>query len=94
MDTPQQDNAQDKAIESGLEHLERIETELEEIKERTADPKRSLLNGMLSGAGAIVGSIVSLVLLGLALSLLGFIPGLGEMTNYLHTIVDRFNSRY
>jgi hypothetical protein len=85
---------QENAVQSGLEHLERIETELEEIKERTNDPKRSLLNGMLSGAGAIVGSILALVLLGFALSLLGFIPGLGEITNYLHTIVDRFNSRY
>jgi hypothetical protein len=91
MDTPPQEES---AIETGLEHLERIETELEEIKERTSDPKRSLLNGVLSGAGAIVGSILALVLLGLVLSLLGFIPGLGEITNYLHTIVDRFNSRY
>jgi len=84
----------DEAIETGLEHLERIETELEEIKDRTANPSRSLLMGILSGAGAVLGSILALIILGWLLSLLGVIPGFSSITTYLHSVVDRFNTRY
>jgi hypothetical protein len=81
-------------VQSGLDHLAKIEAELEEIKDRTADPKRSLFNGILSGAGAILGSIAALIILGWILSLLGIFPGLNSVSAYLHGIVDRFNSRY
>lgn len=91
MDTPA---SEENAVQSGLEHLKNIEEELGEIKERTSDPKRSLLNGMLSGAGAIVGSIAALIILGWLLSLLGVLPGFGSIAAYLHGIVDKFNSRY
>ncbi len=91
MDTPA---TEDTAVKTGLEHLERIEEELEEIKERTADPKRSLFNGILSGMGAIVGSIAALIVLGWLLSLIGVLPGFGSLAAYLHGIVDRFNTRY
>ena len=91
MDTPA---ASDTAVQSGLEHLEKIEEELEQIKERTNDPKRSLFNGILSGMGAIVGSIAALILLGWLLWLVGILPGLGSLAAYLHGIVDRFNTRY
>ena len=91
MDTPAQDES---AVQSGLEHLAKIESELEEIKERTADPKRSLFNGILSGAGAILGSIAALIILGWLLSLIGILPGFGSIAAYLHGVVDRFNNRY
>jgi hypothetical protein len=91
MDTPA---SEDPAVQSGLEHLKNIEAELEEIKERTNDPKRSLFNGILSGAGAIVGSIVAIVLIGWLLSLLGIVPGFGSIAAYLHGIVSHFNTRY
>lgn len=91
MDTPA---AEDPAVKTGLDHLAKIEVELEEIKERTADPKRSLFNGMLSGAGAVLGSIAALIILGWLLSLLGIFPGLSSLSAYLHGIVDHFNSRY
>ncbi|HEV8666336.1 MAG TPA: hypothetical protein VN665_00615 [Candidatus Paceibacterota bacterium] len=93
MDTPKP-LAPENDIETGLEHLQKIETELEEIKERTADPKRSLFNGILSGAGAIIGSITALIILGWLLSLIGILPGFGSFAAYLHGIVDRFNTRY
>ena len=91
MDTSTPEQAQ---VKSGLEHLQKIENELEEIKERTNDPKRSLFNGVLSGAGAILGSIAALIILGWLLSLLGILPGFGSLAVYLHDIVDRFNNRY
>jgi len=89
MDTPE-----NEAIETGLEHLQKIETELEEIKDRTANPQRSFLSGILYGAGALVGSILAIIILGWILSLLGVVPGFGSLATYLHSIVDRFNNRY
>jgi hypothetical protein len=86
--------ASDSAVQSGLEHLEKIEAELEEIKERTSDPKRSLFNGILSGMGAILGSIIALIILGWLLWLVGILPGFGLLAAYLHGIVDKFNTRY
>lgn len=77
----------------GLDHLVRIETELEEIKDRTANPKRSFINGIWQGAGAIVGSIAAIVILGWTLSLLGLVPGIGEIANSLHSLVDQVRSR-
>jgi hypothetical protein len=81
-------------IEQGLDRLETIQEELEEIKERTASPKRSFVNGVLSGAGAIIGGLIALAVLGWILSILGVIPGLGELASYLNGITDKFNSRY
>lgn len=77
----------------GLGHLERIEEELEEIKDRTANSKRAFINGIWQGAGAIVGSIGAILLLGWALGILGLIPGVGEMANSLRGMVDGIRSR-
>ncbi len=85
--------AEDTFEKEGLEHLARIETELEEIKDRTANSKRSFINGMWQGAGAIVGSIAAIILLGWGLSLLGLVPGVGEIANSLHSLVDQVRSR-
>ena len=85
--------AEDTFEKEGLEQLARIETELEEIKDRTANPKRSFINGIWQGAGAIVGSIAAIILLGWGLSLLGLVPGVGEIANSLHSMVDQVRSR-
>jgi hypothetical protein len=94
METPTPQATADTAVQNGLEHLANIESELEEIKERTADPKRSLFNGVLSGMGAILGSILALIILSWVLSLLGIFPGLSSLAAYMHSIVDHFNNRY
>jgi hypothetical protein len=86
MDSPQQ--LQDSLVKNGLEHLEKIEEELVEIKDRTANPRRSLINGVFQGIGVLLGSLLGLALLGWILSLLGLIPGLGELSNYLHTLAQ------
>ena len=78
---------------SGLDHLARIEEELEEIKDRTANPKRSFINGIWQGAGAIVGSIAAILLLGWGLGILGLVPGIGDIANSLHSMVDQVRSR-
>jgi len=75
-----------------MEHLSRIEGELEEIKKRTPGSRRSFINGIWQGAGAIVGSILALVLLGWALSFFGLLPGFGVIAHYLQNVVSELHS--
>jgi hypothetical protein len=79
-------------IETGLQHLKNIEEELEEIKERTGGPKRSLFNGIWQGVGAIIGGVIAIVAIGGLLSLIGIIPGFGDIAAYLHGVVDNAKS--
>lgn len=77
-------------VEEGLEHLVRIEEELEEIKERTPTKAKSFVHGIWYGAGAFIGGVLAITLLGYGLSVFGVIPGLGDITRYLQDSVDRF----
>jgi hypothetical protein len=76
-----------------LEHLSRIEDELEAIKDRTPGPKRSFINGIWQGAGAVAGSIFSILLLGWMLSAFGLVPGLGFITSHLQQAVAEWRGR-
>ncbi len=67
----------------GLRSLARIENELEEIKDRTANPKRTFINGIIYGAGAFVGGVLAIILLGWVLSIAGFIPGAAEIAQVI-----------
>ena len=78
METPEQE---------GLQHLENIEKELEEIKNRTPNSARAFLNGMLQGSGAVIGSIATVILLGWFLTFFGVIPGLGDIAHYLQNFL-------
>ena len=76
--------------EEGLKHLEQIEQELEEIKDRTPAPGRAFAYGILQGAGALIGGILALALLGWALSFFGVIPGFADISLYFQNIVTNF----
>lgn len=76
--------------EEGIKHLEHIEQELEEIKERTPAPTRAFVYGILQGAGALLGGILALALFGWALSLFGVIPGFTDIAHYFQNIVNNF----
>lgn len=80
----------DQIEAEGLKHLEHIEQELEEIRDRTPHRPRAFFYGVLYGAGAVLGGVIGIALLGWVLSLFGVIPGLGEIAHYLQGIVDRF----
>ncbi|HEY4488407.1 MAG TPA: hypothetical protein VJB97_02730 [Candidatus Paceibacterota bacterium] len=80
---------EDSVTREGLEHLENIESELEEIKEYTGSPRGWFYRGLMQGAGVVVGSIVALALLGWVLSLVGIIPGLSELADYLREVAGR-----
>jgi len=76
--------------EEGLKYLERIEEELEEIKDRTPAPRRAFLFGLLQGAGALIGGVAALTLLGWLLSFFGVVPGFADISQYIQTSVDNF----
>jgi len=80
-----------EAVEQGIDHLERIEEELTEIKERTGGTRRAFVSGLFQGSGAVVGGILALAVLGLVLSLIGVIPGFGTIAAYLHGVVDQLH---
>jgi hypothetical protein len=70
---------------SEIKQLKQIKQELEEIKDRTGNPRRIFLNGILYGAGAFVGGVLAVSLVGWLLSFLGVIPGLDVIADYLQT---------
>ena len=76
-----------------VKHLIRIERQIDEIKKRTGNPVRAFVGGLLAGAGWIVGLIIAVGLLGWALSIMGFIPGLSEIAAYLQGIVAHWQVR-
>jgi predicted lipid-binding transport protein (Tim44 family) len=75
----------EQQLEEGLEHLKNIQEELSELKEQTANPWASFARGILQGAGAIVGGIAAIILLGWVLYVMGLIPGFGTI---VHSIQD------
>lgn len=72
---------------------EDIKSDLEEIKTLTGDSKTWFWRGIMQGAGAILGSIFMLILLGWVLGIIGIIPGFGEISDFIRSYLDRV-SRY
>lgn len=70
-------------------HERKVEEELTEIR-RNTDPSWSRLLGqsMLRGAGFIIGTILSIAIIGWLLSNLGVIPGIGDIANTLQQILE------
>lgn len=75
-----------------IKQLKEIKKELSEIKERSA-PRNAFLNGVLYGAGALVGGILAVALLGWVLNILGVIPGFSELSDYVQSLVDEVPRR-
>jgi hypothetical protein len=83
----------DNVEEKSLDHLKKIEHELVEIKERTGGTWNSLRNGLLQGAGAVVGSILTVVFIGWLLSVLGVLPGFGQLGQSIQNAMTQLHSR-
>jgi hypothetical protein len=73
-----------------LEQLEEIADDLEALRVRANDPKRSFMTGIFQGAGAVVGGIIALALLGWLLGLLGVIPGFSSFEEKLNAAKSSF----
>lgn len=76
-----------------LKQLKEIAKELSEIKKGTNDPKRYFLNGIVYGAGAFVGGILAIAIIGWILNVLGIIPGLSELAEYIRSLLAQLPSR-
>lgn len=74
------------------EEVKKVEALLGEIKENTeARPAKSFVNGVLYGAGIVLGTIAGVALVGWLLSILGVIPGLDVLAR---TFADILQKRY
>lgn len=62
---------------------EDIKADLQDLKGLTGDSRAWFWRGIMQGAGAILGSIIMLILLGWLLSVIGVIPGFGEIAEYV-----------
>jgi hypothetical protein len=72
------------------QEIQKVERLLGEIRSNTHSSwKKSLGNGLLYGAGVVLGTTTAVVLLGVALSLLGVIPGLNEIAARFSAVLDR-----
>ncbi len=68
----------------------KVEALLGEIKSNTqARPSKSFVNGMLYGAGIVLGTIVGVVAVGWLLSILGVIPGVDVLAQKFGEILDK-----
>ncbi len=76
-------------LQDDVETLEVIQTDLQELKHLTGSNKAWFVRGILQGAGAIIGSIIMLIVLGWVLSILGVIPGVSEIADYLRGYADQ-----
>lgn len=76
-------------LDQDIEKLEEIKSDLEDLKHLTGSSKEWFYRGILQGAGAIIGSILMLIVLGWVLSILGIIPGVSEIADYFGTYVDQ-----
>lgn len=72
------------------EEAKKVEALLDEIKSNTeARPSKSFYNGMLQGAGIVLGTIVGVVLVGWLLSILGVIPGADVLAQRFAEILQK-----
>ena len=77
-----------------LRQLKKIEKELSAIKDRTADPRRTFLNGILYGVGAFIGGVVAIVAAGWLLSFLGIVPGLDRLVPYIQALLAKIPTKF
>ena len=73
-----------------IKQLIKIERRLIEIKNRTSNTKIAFIYGLLQGAGAVVGSIAAITLVGWVLSGLGVIPGFTDIANYFRDLIGNW----
>jgi len=76
-----------------VKHLIKIEHKIDEIKNRTGSFLRAFVGGVLYGVGWILGGIIAIVALSWILSLMGVIPGLADIAQYLYNILQTWHGR-
>jgi|GEM_PF-2396451 len=78
---------------SGLRSLKRIESDLEEIRDRSSNPRRAFVSGIIYGAGAFFGGVMAIILFGWVLSLAGLIPGFADLAGSVNSMIQNSRGR-
>ncbi len=76
-----------------LKELREISDDMGVLRKQTT-LRASFVRGLVQGAGAVIGGIVALAVLGWVLGLLGVIPGFDSFETYLSSVVGNFGHRY
>jgi hypothetical protein len=72
------------------EEAKKVEALLDEIKSNTeSKPAKSFINGILYGAGIVLGTIVAVVGIGWLLTILGVIPGVDVIAQKISEILQK-----
>jgi len=75
--------------QSELKELKKITGELKAVKANTGSSWTAFWRGVLQGAGAIVGGILTVALIGMILSIMGVIPGFQSIAASISAVVSR-----
>ena len=83
------ENMEEKVLENEEEihELKKITEELRMVNENTGSTWTAFLRGILQGGGAVVGSLITIILIGFLLSILGVIPGFKSISAYVGSVV-------
>ncbi len=76
-----------------LRELREISDDIEVLREQSK-PHASFVRGIFHGAGAVLGGVIALALLGFLLGVLGLIPGFDKFESYMGSLVQAFEHRY
>jgi hypothetical protein len=72
------------------QEAKKVEALLDEIKANTASkPAKNFINGILYGAGIVLGTIAAVVGIGWLLTILGIIPGADVIAQKLSEILQK-----
>lgn len=71
------------------QELDKVNANLEKVAKRVGSTWSSLLKGILSGFGSILGVAIGLVIIGWILNTLGYIPALRQQTNEWKQIIQK-----
>jgi hypothetical protein len=77
----------DVTQDAEIQELKKITEELKAVNINTGSSWTAFYRGILSGGGAIVGSILAIVLIGVVLSVLGVIPGFNTIAAYINAAI-------
>jgi hypothetical protein len=73
-------------------HLETIERELVDLKEKSTDLKHTFLRGMVYGGGYVIGAVLVITFVGWILNIVGVIPALATQVNEFRAALEHINS--
>lgn len=75
------------------EHLEKIESELVQMHQKTTSVLHALWRGVVYGAGYIVGIVLIIVVVGWVLNIVGVIPAFSREAAEFRAVLENIGKR-